>query len=141
MDNHEEDHTFPYPTLLVHADDGLAPTTDIAPTLHPSTTYRYPVNEADWNPVQDGERENPREPVYSRLSYSTTERVEKVLGELVGGKISTLGSAYIEVTLSRMDRVSPPFMPFSSTSIPRRSAFQRKQDIMAQKVLPTSSKD
>jgi hypothetical protein len=139
MDNHDE--AFPYPTLLVHADDGLAPTTDIAPTLHPSTTYRYPINEADWHPVQDGERENPREPVYSRLSYSTTERVEKVLGELMGGNILTSSDAYIEVTLSRMDRGSLPFMPFSSTSIPRRSVFQRKQDIMAQKALQISSKD
>lgn len=76
---------FPYPTLLVHADDHLAPTTDIAPTLHPSTTYRYPVEEENWRPVADGQEEHPDEPVYSRLSYSTTERVEQVLGELMGG--------------------------------------------------------
>ena len=90
MDDAEIHPSFPYPTLLVHADDHLAPTTDIAPTLHPSTTYRYPVDEANWEPVQDGEPENPREPVYSRLSYSTTERVEKVLGELMGGKGLTM---------------------------------------------------
>ena len=74
-----------YPSLLIHADDHLAPTTDIAPTLHPSTTYRYPVNPDDWRPIVDGEEEHPDEPVYTRVSYSTTERVEKVLGELMGG--------------------------------------------------------
>ena len=73
-----------YPSLLIHADDHLAPTTDIAPTLHPSTTYHYPINPDDWRPAADGE-ERPDEPVYSRVSYSTTERVEKVLGELMGG--------------------------------------------------------
>src|SRR5271154_5618134 len=77
--------TFNYPTLLVHADDHLAPTTDIAPTLHPSTTYHYPDNPDDWRPAVEGEPERPDVPVYSRLSYSTTERVEKVLGDLMGG--------------------------------------------------------
>jgi cystathionine gamma-synthase len=86
MQNGDSAHSkLPYPTLLVHADDHLAPTTDIAPTLHPSTTYRYPVDEESWRPVADGEEEHPDEPVYSRLSYSTTERVEQVLGELMGG--------------------------------------------------------
>jgi len=85
MENGETHTSFPYPTLLVHADDHLAPTMDVAPTLHPSTTYRYPVDEADWEPAQDGKPEKAKEPVYSRLSYSTTERVEKVLGELMGG--------------------------------------------------------
>ena len=88
----QNDETTPpawrYPSLLIHADDQLAPTTDIAPTLHPSTTYHYPVNPDDWRPAVDGEEEHPNEPVYSRVSYSTTERVEKVLGELMGG-IST----------------------------------------------------
>jgi cystathionine gamma-synthase len=86
MQNSDSVHSkFPYPTLLVHADDHLAPTTDIAPTLHPSTTYRYPAGEDNWCPVADGEEERPDEPVYSRLAYSTTERVEQVLGELMGG--------------------------------------------------------
>jgi len=74
-----------YPSLLIHADDHLAPTTDIAPTLHPSTTYHYPINPDNWRPVADGEEEGPDDPVYTRVSYSTTERVEKVLGELMGG--------------------------------------------------------
>src|SRR5437667_5392155 len=74
-----------YPSLLIHADDHLAPTTDVAPTLHPSTTYRYPADPDDWRPVADAEEEHPDEHVYSRVSYSTTERVEKVLGELMGG--------------------------------------------------------
>ena len=77
--------TFPYPTLLVHADDRLSPTADIAPTLHPTTTYRYPADEENWRPAADGKEEHPDEPVYSRVSYSTTERVEQVLGELMGG--------------------------------------------------------
>jgi cystathionine beta-lyase/cystathionine gamma-synthase len=79
------DHTttLPYPTLLIHADDDLAPTSDIAPTLHPSTTYHYPLDPADWRPAADGL--HPDGPVYSRVAYSTTERVEKVLGDLAGG--------------------------------------------------------
>jgi hypothetical protein len=81
-----------YPSLLIHADDHLAPTTDIAPTLHPSTTYHYPINPDDWRPAADGE-ERPDEPVYTRVSYSTIERVEKVLGELMGG-ISLKEKAY-----------------------------------------------
>jgi hypothetical protein len=76
---------FTYPTLLIHADDHLAPTTDIAPALHPSTTYHYPIDPAEWKPAADGGPERPDEPVYSRVSYSTTERAEKVLGELMGG--------------------------------------------------------
>jgi hypothetical protein len=86
MENDQSQRRLPYPTLLVHADDRLAPTTDVAPALHPSTTYCYPLDQADWHPVQDGGPDNPlSEPVYSRLSYSTTERAEKVLGDLMGG--------------------------------------------------------
>jgi len=85
----EPNPTFPYPTLLVHADDHLAQTSDIAPPLHPSTTYHYPVNVEDWRPVADYNAEElSDDPVYSRLSYSTTARVEKVLGELIGGNSS-----------------------------------------------------
>ena len=41
----------------------------------------------DWRPVADGHGDGfGDEPVYTRLSYSTTERVEKVLGELMGGE-------------------------------------------------------
>lgn len=83
---------FPYPTLLVHADDHLAPTTDIAPALHPSTTYHYPVKIEDWRPVADTGEENSEEPVYSRLSYSTTDRLEKVLGQLMGGDACSIES-------------------------------------------------
>jgi len=83
-----KDPQFAYPTLLVHADDHLATTTDIAPPLHPSTTFHYPVEVKDWRPVgADGVEEITNEPVYSRLSYSTTERVEKVLGQLIGGRL------------------------------------------------------
>jgi cystathionine gamma-synthase len=76
-----------YPTLLVHADDKLAPTSDVAPALHPSTTYVYPPNTDDWRPIADfpGSLPDGGDPVYSRLSYSTTDRVEKVLGELLKG--------------------------------------------------------
>lgn len=78
-------HTFPYPTLLVHADDHLAPTTDIAPTLHPSTTYLYPTDPEDWHPAADDLEAHRTEPVYSRVSYSSTDRAEQVLGQLLGG--------------------------------------------------------
>ena len=83
---------FRYPTLLIHSDDHLSPGTDIAPSLHPSTTYHYPVDPANWKPAADGLEEFHSEPVYSRLSYSTLERVEKVLGDLMGGHCLTYGS-------------------------------------------------
>jgi len=80
----ETSSSLPYPTLLVHADDHLSTTTDIAPPLHPSTTYHYPLNVDDWHPVGDEDALSSA-PIYTRLSYSTTERVEKVLGDLMGG--------------------------------------------------------
>ena len=82
----DTDSSLPYPTLLVHADDHLSVTTDIAPPLHPSTTYHYPRNVEDWKPASD-EDSAPSAPIYSRVSYSTTERVEYVLGQLMGGII------------------------------------------------------
>jgi cystathionine gamma-synthase len=86
----DEIEQYPFPTLLVHADDHLAPTTDIAPALHPSTTYHYPVKVEEWRPVgTDNREEISHLPVYSRLSYSTAARVEKVLGELMGGHAVT----------------------------------------------------
>jgi cystathionine beta-lyase/cystathionine gamma-synthase len=94
----DTDSSLPYPTLLVHADDHLSPTTDIAPPLHPSTTYHYPPNIEDWVPLDESLSSAP---VYSRVSYSTTGRVEKVLGDLTGGiyprmrimKVITVGLA------------------------------------------------
>jgi hypothetical protein len=109
---------FPYPTLLVHADDHLSPTTDIAPTLHPSTTYHYPPNWQDLRPVADGHADGFQDdPVYTRLSYSTTERVEKVLGELMGGKypITAHDRSCIDV-LFRIDCDSCAVCPCQSSA-------------------------
>ncbi len=38
-------------TLAVHADDRLNSSTDVAPALHVSTTFRY--NNAKLNPISD----------------------------------------------------------------------------------------
>lgn len=78
------DSALPYPTLLIHADDHLSTTTDIAPPLHPSTTYHYPRDAEDLKPISD-EDSLSASPIYTRLSYSTTERVEHVLGQLMRG--------------------------------------------------------
>lgn len=42
---------FSLASRLIHADDGAAPYTDVAPAMHVSTTFEYPNNPDDLHPV------------------------------------------------------------------------------------------
>ncbi|KAK3055438.1 hypothetical protein LTR09_003358 [Extremus antarcticus] len=77
-------------TLAVHADDPLNSTTDVAPALHVSTTFRYPFDPSLLIPKDDLDipKRGPRDPadshVYSRLTAPNTTRLELMLGEILG---------------------------------------------------------
>jgi len=96
-------------TQLIHADDYLALTTDIAPPLHPSSNFHYPTdsslllsaseksarlnkrNDDDIIKAGDGAIDiqdteaAQQDYVYSREHRPTTTRVESVLSELLEG--------------------------------------------------------
>ncbi|CCX31106.1 pyridoxal phosphate-dependent transferase [Pyronema domesticum] len=71
-------------TLAIHADEHLAPVTDIAPPLHVSTTYRYVSNPDDLVPYTPPNATDPPLPhVYSRLSAPSTSRLESALSAVL----------------------------------------------------------
>jgi len=70
-------------TLALHADDGIEPGPDVAPALHPTTTF-----------VAD----NTQGLVYSRNDNPTRARLEAVLGALEGGHAAVYGSGLAAVT-------------------------------------------
>ncbi|KAF8248984.1 cystathionine gamma-synthase [Wilcoxina mikolae CBS 423.85] len=65
-------------TLAIHADEHLAPCTDIAPPLHVSTNFRYPSDPS----LLGG----PMPHIYSRDSAPSTSRLETTLASLLGGE-------------------------------------------------------
>jgi len=80
-------------TLAIHADDRLNQTTDVAPALHLSTTFRYSSDPDQLLPVGDEERDlNDAEHVYSRLSNPNNARLEAILSSLMGGHALTYAS-------------------------------------------------
>ena len=93
-------------TELIHADDHLAQTSDVAPTIHPSTTHKYPRDIERLKPARElaysklgghldefvnGEVE-PEAFVYSRLHSPTVSRAEAVLSKVLGGYVSAYSS-------------------------------------------------
>ncbi|KAF2014060.1 PLP-dependent transferase [Aaosphaeria arxii CBS 175.79] len=73
-------------TYAVHADDRINTVTDVAPPIHPSTTFRYPRNPEQLQPVPKGSEEhvNLTTPlIYSRLASSSTNRLETILAPLL----------------------------------------------------------
>lgn len=48
-------HKYSNATQSIHADDYLAPTHDIAPAMHVSTTFRYSSNPTELIPVYEDE--------------------------------------------------------------------------------------
>jgi cystathionine gamma-synthase len=72
-------------TLAIHADDHTNILTDVAPAIHTSTTFRYPRNATDLQPVPaEGEFVDLQTPlVYSRLASSNTNRLETILAPLI----------------------------------------------------------
>jgi cystathionine beta-lyase/cystathionine gamma-synthase len=87
-------------TLGVHADDPINASTDVAPALHVSTTYRYTSDPDKLIPVSDldfGSRE-PGRPIasdahiYSRVTTPNTSRLELLLTEIIGQPVLTYSS-------------------------------------------------
>ena len=74
-------------TVDCHADDDIEPTGDIAPPLHPSTTF-----------VQSSPHNASPHLVYSRVDNVTRQRVEAVLGRLDGGTAVTYASGLSAAT-------------------------------------------
>ncbi|KAF2755481.1 PLP-dependent transferase [Pseudovirgaria hyperparasitica] len=72
-------------TLALHADDILNSTTDVAPALHVSTTFRYPENPDDLVPINGDENPTLANPthIYSRVSAPTSTRLETILSALL----------------------------------------------------------
>ncbi|OCK83968.1 cystathionine gamma-synthase-like protein [Lepidopterella palustris CBS 459.81] len=77
-------------TLAIHADDHTNITTDVAPAIHLSTTFRYPRNPLDLAPVPASDEEittkllGPSAPlVYSRLAAPNINRLESLLAPLL----------------------------------------------------------
>ncbi|KAF2247673.1 cystathionine gamma-synthase (O-succinylhomoserine (thiol)-lyase) [Trematosphaeria pertusa] len=72
-------------TSAIHADDRINVLTDVAPAIHTSTTFRYPGNAADLQPVpSDAEFVDLQTPlVYSRLASSNINRLETILAPLL----------------------------------------------------------
>jgi cystathionine gamma-synthase len=71
-------------THAIHADNRINITTDVAPPIHTSTTFRYPENPEDYNPApKEGEYLDLSTPlVYSRLTNSNINRLETILAPL-----------------------------------------------------------
>jgi cystathionine gamma-synthase len=69
----------------IHADDRINILTDVAPPIHTSTTFRYPHNPEELQPVPDeGEFVDLQTPlIYSRLASASTNRLETILAPLI----------------------------------------------------------
>jgi cystathionine gamma-synthase len=70
----------------IHADNHINVLTDVAPPIHTSTTFRYPDNPDELQPVpaQSGEVISLSTPlVYSRLASANINRLETVLAPLI----------------------------------------------------------
>ncbi|KAF2822319.1 PLP-dependent transferase [Ophiobolus disseminans] len=82
-------------TYGVHADNSINVLTDVAPPLHPSTTFRYPRDPDQLQPVPvEGEFLDLSTPlVYSRLTNANINRLETILTPLIfpGTKEDDLG--------------------------------------------------
>ncbi|KAK3075941.1 hypothetical protein LTR53_000245 [Teratosphaeriaceae sp. CCFEE 6253] len=87
-------------TRGVHADDEMHDSTDVAPALHVSSTFRYPSDPDQLKPVDDLDIPS-REPgariagdahIYSRLTAPNSSRLELLLTSLIGAPCLTYSS-------------------------------------------------
>ncbi|CAN9237964.1 unnamed protein product [Alternaria alternata] len=69
----------------VHADDRVNILTDVAPPIHTATTFRYPHDPSQLQPVPtEGEFVDLQTPlIYSRLASASTNRLETILAPLM----------------------------------------------------------
>ncbi|KAF4552684.1 Cys/Met metabolism PLP-dependent enzyme-like protein 1 [Elsinoe fawcettii] len=81
-------------TLAIHADDILNSDhiTDVAPSLHVASTYRYPSSPADLRTISDLKPGEPIPHIYSRISNPNTTRLETLLSSLLKGPTLTYSS-------------------------------------------------
>src|ERR1700730_2032433 len=91
-----------FSSLALHADNSLSTTTDIAPAIHVSSTYRrVDPGLAGGAPGE--------EYIYSRYTTETRDRVELVLGSLNKGHAITyssgLSAGFAALLHVRPDRV------------------------------------
>ncbi|KAH8721534.1 Cys/Met metabolism PLP-dependent enzyme-domain-containing protein [Phaeosphaeriaceae sp. PMI808] len=72
-------------THAIHADRHLDILTDVSPALHTSTTFRYPQDPDQLEPVIEGESvlDLSTPLVYSRLANANINRLETVLAPLI----------------------------------------------------------
>ncbi|GAB7365094.1 hypothetical protein MBLNU230_g6185t1 [Neophaeotheca triangularis] len=87
-------------TRTIHGDDAINSATDVAPSLHTSTTFRYPSDPDKLNPVSDNETPSrpPGTPapsdshIYSRLTAPNSSRLEYLLTSLLSSPALTYTS-------------------------------------------------
>ncbi|KAM0720378.1 hypothetical protein Q7P37_004514 [Cladosporium fusiforme] len=87
-------------TLGVHGDDPINASTDVAPALHVSTTFRYSNDPSKLNPTDDLDipDRTPGDPIpadahiYSRLTAPNASRLELILTQLLGAPCLTYAS-------------------------------------------------
>jgi len=72
-------------TFGIHADDRINVLTDVAPPIHTSTTFRYPHDANNLQPVPaEGEFLDLQTPlIYSRLASANINRLETILAPLL----------------------------------------------------------
>ncbi len=78
-----DDETLRPDTLALHADEGIERSPDVAPPIHPTTTYAA---------------ENEEGLVYARAEHPTRRRLEAVLGALEGGHAVVYASGQAAAT-------------------------------------------
>ena len=100
---HEETEAINYSlaTLGIHGDDPINDSTDVAPSLHVSTTFRYPRDPSQLQPEDSRYPPTDRAPddpapsdshVYSRLTSPGGSRFELLLSKLLKAPVLTYSS-------------------------------------------------
>ena len=80
-------------TLTLHADDHLNRSTDVAPPIHLSTTFRYASDPNDLVPAAEQDHTVPTDAhVYSRHTAPNTTRLEALLTPLLSAPCLTYSS-------------------------------------------------
>ncbi|KAI9724299.1 MAG: hypothetical protein M1828_003723 [Chrysothrix sp. TS-e1954] len=87
-------HAYAPSTVAVHADDALNTSTDVAPSIHLSTTFRYSSDPSTLTPAIDKQPTTPSDGnhVYSRLTNPNAARLETVLSSLLNAHALTYSS-------------------------------------------------
>ncbi|KAL8890659.1 MAG: hypothetical protein Q9215_002240 [Flavoplaca cf. flavocitrina] len=79
-------------TQAIHADDDLKATSDVAPPLHVSTTFRYAGDPEDLVPIAHADISTNEAHVYSRHTAPSSTRLETILTPLLKAPCLTYAS-------------------------------------------------